>query len=376
MVIFRIAVGMAGALGVLWVLSAAVRTVLVPRAETSLVNRALFATMRRLFYLGSRVRTEPSARDAVLARFAPTTLVMLPVLWSAGLIAGFAAIFWAVDADRTLRDAVALSGSSLTTLGFRSADDGISVLLAIGEALIGLGIVALLISFMPTIYSAFSRREAAVYRLSIQVETDFGTSPHAVLLVRWWQVGAVDRLNELWREWEDWFIHMAEAQTSFPALNFFRSPQSNRHWVTTSGMALDTAAIYLSTLNVHQDASAALMIRTGYLSLRQVADYFAIDYDHDPSPDRPISITRDEFLEVYDELAAAGVPVRANREQAWRDYAGWRVNYDEVLLDLAALTHAPHAPWSSDRALSDTKMKVWRPYALLQQRRNNDAQST
>lgn len=34
---------------------------------------------------------------------------------------------------------------------------------------------------------------------------------------------------------------------------------------------------------------------------------------------------------------------------AWRDFAGWRVNYDTVLVALAGLTMAPYAPWSSDR---------------------------
>jgi len=44
-------------------------------------------------------------------------------------------------------------------------------------------------------------------------------------------------------------------------------------------------------------------------------------------------------------------PGKPDREQAWQDFAGWRVNYDQVLLALAGLTMAPNAPWSSDRAL-------------------------
>ena len=39
-----------------------------------------------------------------------------------------------------------------------------------------------------------------------------------------------------------------------------------------------------------------------------------------------------------------------DRDQAWRDFAGWRVNNDTTLLALAGLTMAPHALWSSDRA--------------------------
>ena len=54
----------------------------------------------------------------------------------------------------------------------------------------------------------------------------------------------------------------------------------------------------------------------------------------------------------------SGVPLIADRDQAWRDFAGWRVNYDTVLLALAAMTMAPYAPWSSDRSLLPTRRKV------------------
>jgi hypothetical protein len=37
-------------------------------------------------------------------------------------------------------------------------------------------------------------------------------------------------------------------------------------------------------------------------------------------------------------------------ERAWIDFAGWRVNYDRILLALCALVMAPETPWSSDRA--------------------------
>ncbi len=49
----------------------------------------------------------------------------------------------------------------------------------------------------------------------------------------------------------------------------------------------------------------------------------------------------------------------ADREQAWRDFSGWRVNYDVPLLALASLVMAPYAPWSSDRSLTITHSKAW-----------------
>ena len=63
----------------------------------------------------------------------------------------------------------------------------------------------------------------------------------------------------------------------------------------------------------------------------------------------PISISRDEFDQAWRQLETAGVPLVQDREKAWRDFVGWRVNYDLVLLELAALVIAPYAPWSSDR---------------------------
>ena len=67
------------------------------------------------------------------------------------------------------------------------------------------------------------------------------------------------------------------------------------------------------------------------------------------------SLTRAEFDVAVERMAAGGIETIADRDQAWRDFAGWRVNYDTVLLALAEQTHAPYAPWSSstpDRARS------------------------
>jgi hypothetical protein len=106
-----------------------------------------------------------------------------------------------------------------------------------------------------------------------------------------------------------------------------------------------------AVVDVKPDPQAQLTIRAGYLALRAIADFFTISHNANPKPDDPISISRQEFDDAYDQLAAAGVPLRSDRDQAWRDYAGWRVNYDTVLISLAALTMAPYAPWSSDRGM-------------------------
>jgi hypothetical protein len=94
-----------------------------------------------------------------------------------------------------------------------------------------------------------------------------------------------------------------------------------------------------------------LCVRAGFSALRAIADFFSIPYDPDPQQTDPTSISREEYDQACRELAAAGVPLKPERDQAWIDFNGWRVNYDAVLVELAELTKAPYAMWSSDRSL-------------------------
>ena len=97
-------------------------------------------------------------------------------------------------------------------------------------------------------------------------------------------------------------------------------------------------------------ATPDILFRTGFLCLRRIADLYSIAYDPDPSPGDPISVTRAEFDVLCVELQAAGVPLVPDLDQAWLDFAGWRVNYDRVLIQMCTLVMAPSATWSSDRA--------------------------
>ncbi|MDE0237690.1 MAG: hypothetical protein OXN95_10745 [bacterium] len=334
-----------GALIAVGTLLAAIQTVVVPRAERSLLIRFVYVGMRHLFSLVARRRKSYEAKDAVLARYAPTTLMLLPMVWATGVIYGFSMMFWALDV-RPYREALVLSGSSLTTLGFRDTEDLVSLVLSIGEALIGLGIVALLISFLPLMYMAFSARESAVARLEIRAGTP--PTPEAMIILAH-ETGGLENMGETWTEWEHWFIHIEETHQTYPALAFFRSVRSDRSWVVAAGCILDTAAIMLSTVAVPHSPATPFMIRAGYVALRNIADFFAIEYDPDPKDISPITVRRHEFYDTYEALRSAGVPVVEDRERAWLGFAGWRVNYDNCLVGLASITSAPPGKWSTDR---------------------------
>jgi len=327
-------------------LLSAIKTFVLPRAAPSLLPLVVFRAVRLLFRLRLARATTYEERDRVMALFAPVGLLVLSAAWLLLVGLGYTAMFRAVGVDSWIA-ALTLSGSSLLTLGFYPPASPFQILLALSEASIGLVLVALLIAYLPTMYSAFSRREAAVTML----ETRGGSPPSPVeVLARYRRIGALDRLGDLWAQWEQWFVDVGETHTSLAALSFFRSPRPEHSWVTAAGAVLDTAAIVHSTVDLPPDPQVQLMLRAGYLALRHIADYYDLEYEPEPKPDDPISITRGEFDQVCDRLVDNGLPVKADRDAAWRGFVGWRVNYDTVLLALAALTMAPPAPWSSDRS--------------------------
>lgn len=348
MVVLRVLAVVAGALLVGWTLLSAVRAVILPRGEVVALSRIVFVGLRRVFGLFARPAKSYEARDRAMAMYAPIGLLALAASWVVLVVIGFTLVYWGLGVD-PLRQAFEESGSSLLTLGFVKPSDLPTTIAAFVEATIGLGLIALLISYLPSIYSAFQRREQAV----VMLETRAGDPPDPLVMIR--RFHTLERLDELhlvWTQWESLFADIEETHTSQPSLPFFRSPVTGRSWVTASGCVLDTAAMVLSAVDRPRDPNAALCLRAGYLCLRRIADYFQIPYDPDPDPDDPISIDRSEFDELYDDLVEVGVPMKPDRDQAWRDFQGWRVNYDLPLLGLAALTMAPYARWSSDRSVN------------------------
>jgi hypothetical protein len=331
----------------LWTVFSAVKTFVLPRSAPDSLTGLVFRSIRLVFHLLLSKRRDYATRDRVMAYFAPLSLIALLPAWLSLLTLGYTAIYWAMGVN-DWQQAFRLSGSSLLTLGYASGERlGLNVV-EFTEATLGLMLVALLIAYLPSIYSAFSRREAAVTLLEVRA----GNPPSAVEMIqRYHRNHGLDQLGEQWEIWETWFAELKESHTSLAALVFFRSPQASHSWVTAAGTVLDAAAMSLSALDIPYDPRAALCIRAGYLALRSIAEYFRFPYNPTPFyPQEPISLSPQEFERALEQLAASGVPIKAGRSQAWQDFAGWRVNYDSLLLALANLTMAPPAPWTGERS--------------------------
>src|SRR5512139_1698596 len=326
----------------------AIQTFVLPRGANDRLSRFVFQVTFGLFRVLLRKTRTYEQRDRIMAFYAPISLLALIPIYLILIMLGFASMYWAVGNVESWEQALKVSGSSIVTLGYTAPSDLPDGLLMVTEAAIGLILVAVLIAYLPTMYNAFQRREQAVTLLEVRA----GSPPSAIeMILRYHRIHGLEQLNVLWVQWEQWFADVEESHTSLAALVFFRSPQPDHSWVTAAGAVLDAASLLRSTVDVPRDAQADLCIRAGYLALRRISDFFQIKYNPHPKPGDAISLSRAEFDAAYDELAQNGVPLIAERDQAWRDFAGWRVNYDAVLLSLAALTMAPYAPWSSDRSL-------------------------
>ena len=346
MPIVQILVFVVGSVIVIGTVLPAVRTFIVPRSQQDGLSRAVFVATRYFFNLANKTARTWLDRDRILAFYAPIGLLMLVPVWLTLIAFGYACMFWATGASGWY-DAFRDSGSALLTLGFAPVAGLVQTLLSFTEAMIGLLLIALLIAYLPSMYSAFQRRELAVTLLEVRA----GSPPSAVEMIeRFQRIHGFERLTEMWQRWEEWFADIEESHTSLVALVFFRSPVPSRHWVTAAGAVLDGAALAASTLDIPRNPQAELCIRAGYLALRAIANFFNIPHDQNPRPTDKISITRTEYDAVCDRLAGNGISLKSDRDQCWRDFAGWRVNYDTVLLALCEIVSAPPAMWSSDRS--------------------------
>ena len=140
--------GVVGAVLVLATVVSAAQTLAVPRATPVMITRWVFVAWSTLFGLVRR-SSDFDRRDRVLALYAPITLLSLPFAWLGLVGLGYATLYRALG--QPWSEAALESGSSLFTLGFRVPGGATSAGLVFSEALVGLGLLALLVSYLPSI---------------------------------------------------------------------------------------------------------------------------------------------------------------------------------------------------------------------------------
>lgn len=351
--VVAVAVGTAITLGVL---VSALETVVLPRKGFTRIARCVFAFADRLLIHRWR---NPKREAHLRTLYAPIALVTMPLVWMLSVAVGFSFIFWGIGSG-SVSHSFELSGSSLTTLGFSAPVGSARIWLTFVEAIVGLGLVALLIGYLPTIYSAHSERDKSINLL----RPFAGTPPSPVTLIRNLErVGSLDN-PDLWRAAADELLNLEQSHAAFPALCYFPDPP-NESWVASTGSLLDGAALLVSTRDYLANAEAAsarrgpiLTLAYGIPALGRIA--VAIDLPVEattlpaellrragPPPD--VSVRRDEYENALAELGDVVSVPDSDVEQCWSRFAWIRSGYDRPLRGLSGLTRATPAPWTTDR---------------------------
>ena len=339
----RLLAGLAGGWLVITTVSGAIRSFVLPRNESVRLNVFVFAGVRALFNFAARRASNYARRDRIMSHYAPVGLVALPIGWLALVGLGYTGIYWALGVDDFTKS-YELSGSSLLTLGTTKQNGLVINVFSYSEATIGLLLLTLLISYLPTIYQAFSRRETVV----AQLELRSGVPATAAGLLLWLGHDKdFSNDDDHWLAWEQWLVEIDESHTSLPVLAFFRSPQAGRSWVLAAGLILDAANLLFSALDVPRSRQVELTFTAGVLALNRVHRFFDKKSGTEPAELRTseemeaTTPGRAEFAEAWQALGAAGLPRRADEETCWHHYQERRVRYEPALKFLGALLMTP-----------------------------------
>ncbi len=358
MTVLRILSLLFGATIALGILGSALKTVVLPQEGFPRLAQAVFALVYRL--LVHKWRTQARA-SALRGLYAPVALVSLPLVWMLMMVVAFTFVFWGTG-SLNWQKAFEISGSSLTTLGFSKPNGTARIWLAFIEAVIGLGLVALLISYLPTIYSAYNSREKGINRLRPVA----GAPPNATELLQvLHRIGSLDS-PDFWRTSADWILDLEQTHTAFPILSYFPETHIDNSWVATVGSLLDGAALVVSASTTETDEvfeeveKGPLMVLVYGLPLivriaraaniplpapTRLAEVLA----HQGEPAPAISIARDEYLAAMAAMAPVLVLEPFRAEEGWRRFAWIRSAYEPALRALAGLTDAYPSPWTTDR---------------------------
>lgn len=356
----------AGLLLVFATLLSVAGTLVVPRAVNSPVSLTVEWLLDVTFLVITRPIRTYERRDRILAWQAPMSLLFRLAVWLGLLIVGFSLLLLP-SLKGHLGQAFSEAGSSVFTLGYAVPASGDSTTLEYLAAFTGLVVIGLQVGYLPTLYSAFNRREIEVTLLASRAGIP-SWGPEILARTRW---GIRDGdmagvLEALFISWERWAAEVAESHTTYFTLTRFRSPRPLSHWLISLIAVMDAAALHLALVPSQEPKLAPrLALRMGFVALGQIARTMREPVPDEPDLDTPISLTYDDFQQAIAMLREVGYPIESSDEEAWPHFRGWRANYDAVALLLAKQLDAAPALWTGPRRWPSTPIAPLRPPLMM-----------
>lgn len=320
-------------------------TIVVPRPTPGryrLGRHVIAGSWRVVRAIGTR---GDERRERLLGLFAPAITVALLVTWLVDLVLGYGFVLYAIrgelrPAPADIGTAVYFGATSVLTLGFGDIvpAGGLARFVAAGAALTGLGVVALVVTFLFSLFGSYQRREVLVVTLQAKA----GAPPSAVVLLESIaRLGLVDRLPDFFAEWERWIAEVLDSHVAYPLLGFFRSSHDEVSWIGALGSILDAASLVLTTIEGVPRGEAELVKKMGAHMVEDVTNLGFRSAGTD-------GVDRESFDAVYARLRAAGYELAA-ADEAWLRFRRARATYAERLEAMAAYWAVSSAVWFGGR---------------------------
>ena len=339
-------------------------TIILPRRVTRRVR------LTSLFY---RSAWKPSSliargirnarrREQVLSLFGPLSLFVLLMIWAAVLIIGYALVYWgshsqviAAGEPVTFGTYLYLSGATFFTLGYGDVSPALPFgrFVSVVETANGLGLFAVVISYLPVLYQSFSKRETSISLLDARA----GSPSSAVELLRRHRSNEnFDELKRLLGEWERWSAELLESHLSYPVLCYFRSQHDNQSWLRAITTVLDSCALVMVGL---KDGPAWQARMTFAITRHAVVDIAQVLKRMPISPELcPERLSDANFDRLRSILARSDIELPSEGvEKRLREL---REMYEPYVFALSDLLLMPLPPWIlPEDAIDNWKTSAW-----------------
>lgn len=342
----------AGVVVLVFVLADVFETIVVPRPSPGrhrLSRYVVRPTWRLWRWIGARTM-QGLERDGFYGLYAPGAAILQLAMWLALLVVGYGLVLFALRADldpspTNLATTLYFAGTSVLTLGYGDivAAGPLARTVALIAAATGLGVVALVITFLFSLFASFQRRERLVVMLSARAKAP----PSAVTLLEVYaRLDMVDELPALFATWEEWEAEVLDSHVAYPLLGYFRSSHDNVSWLSALGAVLDACALVLTTIEGIPRGQAELTKRGGAHLVEDIGNFLRLQGDGS-------AVERSEFDQAYERLQTAGYKLVA-RDDAWRRFERARRTYAGRLEALATYWATPATLWIGGKKAAES----------------------
>ena len=305
-------------------------------------------------------RLPERAADTLLGIYGPFGLLLDLALWVALLMLGYGCLQWAAGSHLAVGHNVDFgqdlyfAAATLVSTGpsGMAAQSTFARALQVLDAATGLAVLTIVISYLPSLYQAFSRRETTVSQLDARA----GSPPSAGrLVVRAAERGGWAAVNSYLRGWEEWSAELMETHLSYPTLAYFRSQHINQNWLAALCTILDASALSVAAAPEGTVEEARF---TFAISRHAIAD-LAYTFRVKPSEARQDRLPPADFDALIAELRAIGVELRDAPEDIRKRLEYLRSLYEPYAVVLSDHVELALPPWLAPESPTDN----WRTTA-------------